>query len=103
MSRKLCRQRLREYIEYLAMLSSASRSGHAFAPSLVAAARRCVIQAERLIEKSTWSRWSSRRYAHLARLFLFSNSFLLQPICNGGKVAYLADYRYLAKSQFMPT
>ena len=99
MSRKLCRQRLREYIEYLAMLSSASRSGHAFAP----AARRCVIQAERLIEKSTWSRWSSRRYAHLARLFLFSNSFLLKPICNGGKVAYLADYRYLAKSQFMPT
>lgn len=51
-SRKLRNQMVHEYIEDLAVLSSALRSGHAFVPSLVAAARRCVIEAERLIETS---------------------------------------------------
>ena len=42
-----------EYIEDLAVLSSALRSGHGFVPALVAAASRCVTQAQRLIDKST--------------------------------------------------
>ena len=59
-----------EYIEDLAVLSSALRSGHAFVPSLVAAARRWVIEAERLIETST------ARH----KLYFFGNSFSVQPI-----------------------
>lgn len=51
-SRKLRNQMVHEYIEDLAVLASALRSGHSFVPSLVAAARRCVIEARRLIEKS---------------------------------------------------
>lgn len=51
-SRKLRNQMVHEYIEDLAVLSSALRSGHAFVPLLVAAARRCVTEAERLVAKS---------------------------------------------------
>ena len=51
--RKLRNQMVHEYIEDLAVLSSALRSGHGFVPALVAAAGRCVMEAERLIEKST--------------------------------------------------
>ena len=51
-SRKLRNQMVHEYIEDLTVLSSALRSGHAFVPLLVAAARRCVIAAERLVAKS---------------------------------------------------
>ena len=51
-SRKLRNQMVHEYIEDLTVLASALRSGHAFVPSLVSAARCCVIEAERLIEKS---------------------------------------------------
>lgn len=52
-SRKLRNQMVHEYIEDLAVLSSALRSGHWFVPALVAAAGRCVMEVERLIEKST--------------------------------------------------
>lgn len=41
-----------EYIEDLAVLSSALRSGHAFVPGLLAAARRCVDEVERLLRES---------------------------------------------------
>ncbi len=51
-SRKLRNQMVHEYIEDLAVVSSALRSGHAFVPLLVAAARRCVTEAERLVAKS---------------------------------------------------
>lgn len=61
-----------EYIEDLTVLSSALRSGHAFVPSLVSAARRCVSEAERLIEKS---QQSQRGDAALASRTLFGNSF----------------------------
>ncbi len=39
-----------EYIEDLAVLSSALRSGHAFVPTLVATARRMVAEANRILE-----------------------------------------------------
>ncbi len=51
-SRKLRNQMVHGYIEDLAVLASALRSGHAFVPSLVSAARRCMNEAERLIAKS---------------------------------------------------
>lgn len=47
--RRLRNQMVHEYIEDLAVLSSALRSGHAFVPTLVAAARRCVAEAPRLL------------------------------------------------------
>lgn len=48
--RKLRNQMVHEYIEDLAVLSSALRSGHDFVPALVAAARRCVAEADRLLQ-----------------------------------------------------
>lgn len=47
--RRIRNQMVHEYIEDLAVLSSALRSGHAFVPTLVAAARRCVAEVERLL------------------------------------------------------
>jgi hypothetical protein len=47
--RRLRNQMVHEYIEDLAVLSSALRNGHAFVPTLVAAARRCVAEVERLL------------------------------------------------------
>lgn len=47
--RKLRNQMVHEYIEDLAVLSSALRNGHAFVPTLVAGARRCVDEVERLL------------------------------------------------------
>jgi len=47
--RRLRNQMVHEYIEDLAVLTSALRSGHAFVPVLVTAARRCVAQARRLL------------------------------------------------------
>jgi hypothetical protein len=49
--RKLRNQMVHEYIEDMAVLSSALRSGHAFVPALVAAARRCASEADRLVRK----------------------------------------------------
>ena len=46
--RRLRNQMVHEYIEDLAVLTSALRSGHAFVPVLVAAAGRCVAEAHRL-------------------------------------------------------
>jgi hypothetical protein len=51
--RKLRNQMVHEYIEDLAVLSSALRSGHEFVPTLVAAARRCVVEVERLLQTSS--------------------------------------------------
>lgn len=48
--RRLRNQMVHEYIEDLAVLTSALRSGHAFVPELVAAARRCVTEAQRLLD-----------------------------------------------------
>jgi uncharacterized protein YutE (UPF0331/DUF86 family) len=47
--RRLRNQMVHEYIEDLAVLASALRSGHTFVPALVAAARRCVTEAQRLL------------------------------------------------------
>lgn len=47
--RRLRNQMVHEYIEDLTVLASALRSGHAFVPTLVAAARRCVNEAQRLL------------------------------------------------------
>jgi len=47
--RRLRNQMVHEYIEDMAVLSSALRSGHAFVPALVSAAERCVAQARRLL------------------------------------------------------
>lgn len=46
--RRLRNQMVHEYIEDLTVLCSALRSGHAFVPSLVAAARRCVAESQRV-------------------------------------------------------
>lgn len=46
--RRLRNQMVHEYIDDMAVLASALRSGHNFVPELVAAARRCVVEAERL-------------------------------------------------------
>lgn len=48
--RRLRNQMVHEYIEDLAVLASALRSGHAFVPKLVAAAGRCVAEAQRLLK-----------------------------------------------------
>lgn len=47
--RRLRNQMVHEYIEDLAVLSSALRNAHTFTPVLVAAARRCVAEARRLL------------------------------------------------------
>ena len=46
--RRLRNQMVHEYIEDLTVLCSALRSAHAFVPSLVAAARRCVAEGKRI-------------------------------------------------------
>ena len=46
--RKLRNQMVHEYIEDLAVLSSALRAGHTYVPTLVHAALRCVAEAHRL-------------------------------------------------------
>lgn len=47
--RRLLNQMVHEYIEDVVVLASALRSGHAFVPKLVKAARSCVAQAERVL------------------------------------------------------
>lgn len=47
--RRLRNQMVHEYIEDLVVLTSALRSGHAFVPVLVAAARRYLAEAQRLL------------------------------------------------------
>ena len=47
--RRLRNQMVHEYIEDLTVLTNALASGHAFVPVLVAAARRCVAEAQRLL------------------------------------------------------
>ncbi len=47
--RRLRNQMVHEYIEDLAVLSSALRGGHAFVPALIAAARRCVAESDRIL------------------------------------------------------
>jgi len=47
--RRLRNQMVHEYIEDLAVLASALRSGHGFVPTLVAAAQRCVAEVSRLL------------------------------------------------------
>ena len=47
--RRLRNQMVHEYIEDLTVLTSALNSAHAFVPELVAAARRCVAEAHRLL------------------------------------------------------
>lgn len=47
--RRLRNQMVHEYIEDMAVLSSALRNGHAFVPALVAAARRCVTEVDRIL------------------------------------------------------
>ena len=51
--RRLRNQMVHEYIEDLAVLTSALRSGHIFVPVLVKAARRCVAEAQRLLPAMT--------------------------------------------------
>lgn len=48
--RRLRNQMVHEYIEDLAVLTSALRSGHAFVPALVAAAKRGVAEVQRLLD-----------------------------------------------------
>ena len=47
--RRLRNQMVHEYIEDLAVLASALRSGHGFVPILIAAAQRCVAEVQRLL------------------------------------------------------
>jgi hypothetical protein len=47
--RRLRNQMVHEYIEDMAVLSSALRSGHAFVPKLVKAARACIAEVERVL------------------------------------------------------
>ena len=49
--RRLRNQMVHEYIEDMAVLSSALRSGHAFVPKLVQAARACIAEVERVLSK----------------------------------------------------
>jgi len=49
--RRLRNQMVHEYIEDLAVLTSALRAGHEFVPELLAAAGRCVAQAQRLLNR----------------------------------------------------
>lgn len=51
--RKLRNQMVHEYIEDLVILSSALRSGHAFVPTLAAAARRCAAEVDRILLASS--------------------------------------------------
>jgi hypothetical protein len=51
--RRLRNQMVHEYIEDLAVLASALRSGHAFVPVLVAAAKRCAAETQRLLSAMT--------------------------------------------------
>jgi hypothetical protein len=51
-TRRLSNQMVHEYIEDMAVLSSALRSGHAFVPTLVAAARTCIAEASRRVSAS---------------------------------------------------
>ena len=46
--RKLRNQMVHEYIEDLAVLSSALRNGHDFVPTLVKSARNCMAEVARL-------------------------------------------------------
>ena len=48
--RRLRNQMVHEYIEDLAVLSSALRSGHGYVSTLVAAARRCIAEVGRIIQ-----------------------------------------------------
>lgn len=48
--RKLRNQMVHEYIEDLAVLSSALRSGHAYVPTLVATANRMVAEVARILQ-----------------------------------------------------
>jgi hypothetical protein len=50
-TRKLRNQMVHEYIEDLIILTSALRNGHVFVPTLVATARRCTAEAQRLLMK----------------------------------------------------
>ena len=47
--RRLRNQMVHEYIEDMVVLASALNSGHSFVPALVAAAKRCVAEAQRLL------------------------------------------------------
>ena len=47
--RRLRNQMVHEYIEDLTVRTSALHSGHSFVPALVAAAQRCVAEAQRLL------------------------------------------------------
>ena len=47
--RRLRNQMVHEYIEDMAVLSSALRSGHVFVPKLVKAARSCIAEVERVL------------------------------------------------------
>lgn len=47
--RRLRNQMVHEYIEDLTVLTNALASGHVFVPALVAAARRCAAEAQRLL------------------------------------------------------
>ena len=51
--RKLRNQMAHEYIEDLAVLSSALRSGHAYVPTLVATARRFVAEVARIQQRQS--------------------------------------------------
>jgi hypothetical protein len=48
--RRLRNQMVHEYIEDVVVLTSALRSGHSFVPELIAAAGRCVAEAQRLLK-----------------------------------------------------
>lgn len=47
--RRLRNQMVHEYIEDMAVLSSALRSGHAFVPALVVATRACIAEVNRVL------------------------------------------------------
>ena len=47
--RKLRNQMVHEYIEDMAVLASALRSGHAFVPTLVATANRMATEVKRIL------------------------------------------------------
>lgn len=47
--RRLRNQMVHEYIEDMAVLFSALRSGHVFVPKLVKAARACIAEVERVL------------------------------------------------------
>ena len=51
--RKLRNQMVHEYIEDLAVLSSALRTGHAYVPTLVATARRFVAEVGRMQQRQS--------------------------------------------------